>query len=83
MSSVIEELKKEAAFANRTSGTSRVPADWIFKLIAAYEAEHKLRTHYENKPGEIDPDESHSEWRRERNKLEQSADRAVRELEGE
>jgi len=52
------------------------------KLIAAYEAEHKLRRHYEERPDE-DDSESHSEWRRERNELEQSADRAVRELEGE
>ncbi len=82
MGSVIEELKKEAAFANRTSGTSRIPSDWIFKLIAAYEAERAMRLKWDEIHA-ADSDQDVLPMWRELAKLKESADRAVRELEGE
>lgn len=52
------------------------------KLIAAYEASEALHHHYEIRPGVFNSEEDERSYYLHQNKLEETHDRAVRELEG-
>lgn len=79
MSSVIERLKEATS-----KSSMMMSRDFdVRKLIAAYEASEALHHHYEIRPGVFNSEEDERSYYLHQNKLEETHEAAVRELEGE